>query len=119
MQTQLTNLSAAVLRRAADIQDRIESLQRELSALLETKEAQPAAPSAGGVGRRGGRKMSAAGKARIAAAARKRWAQFRAGQPKAPAKKPTRRMSPAARARLSALAKARWNKAKAAGKTKL
>src|SRR5689334_4946630 len=62
------------------------------------------------------RQMSAAARKRIAAAQKKRWAAFHAGQKTeaAPAKKaaPKRKMSPAAKARLVAnLAKARAAKA--------
>lgn len=68
--------------------------------------------------------MSAAGKARIAAAARARWARYNAEKagvsPQfSKAKSPRRRMSAAARAKIAAAAKARWAKAKAAGKSRL
>ena len=64
--------------------------------------------------------MSAAGKGRIAAAARARWAAFRKakGVPEKPAKRKYR-MSAAGRAAIAAGAKARWAKAKALGKTSL
>ena len=66
----MTNLSARQLRRAASIQDRISALQKELSRLLQTS----LTPSTSF--RR--RKISAAGRARIAAAQRARWAKVRA-----------------------------------------
>jgi hypothetical protein len=59
--------------------------------------------------------MSEAGRKRIAAAAKKMWAERRK-KAKAPS---ARHMSPAARKRLSDLAKARWAKQKRAGKTRL
>ena len=64
--------------------------------------------------------MSAAGRARIAAAAKARWAAYRGkkGTP-APAKKATRKMSAAGRAAIAAAAKARWARAKASGKNHL
>lgn len=71
------------------------------------------------------RRLSAAGRKRIAEAARKRWAAARAAQKptaetaaQAPAKKKSRtRMSPAAKKRLSESAKKRWAaKRTAAGK---
>jgi hypothetical protein len=67
------------------------------------------------------RVMSAAGKARIAAGQRLRWAKSRASAASpAPAKKARRRkVSAATRARLAAAAKARWAKAKASGKSAL
>lgn len=66
----IATLSPQQLRRAADIQERIQTLQEELSKLLGT-------PVGGrGAGRK--RNISAAGRARIAAATRARWARFRA-----------------------------------------
>jgi hypothetical protein len=112
-------LSAQQLRNAADLQERIESLQGELRALLggtETPTAQ--APTAVRAGAR--RQISAAGIERIRAAQRARWAKAKRASAagKSPAK-PKRRMSNAGRARLAALAKARWAKAKQQGRTSL
>jgi hypothetical protein len=107
----LTSLTPKALRRAADLQEKIVSLQKELSYILGAPA--DAAPSAGPKKRT----MSAAGRARIAAAARARWAKIRRGAK--PARKPRRKMSPAVRARLAALAKARWKAVKAQGKTSL
>jgi len=69
--------------------------------------------------------MSAAGKARIVAAQKARWAKIKAAKPEAkavtaikvaqPAKKKFT-MSAAAKAKISAAAKARWAKIKAAKK---
>lgn len=78
--------SAASLRRAADIQERIDTLQHELSAILGGQ-AVAAAPAAAaeaddsvkaGPGRRRRRRMSAEARARIGAAAKARWARYRA-----------------------------------------
>ena len=64
--------------------------------------------------------MSAAGRARIVAAQRARWAKRKGKQLSVkPVKKAKRQMSAAARAKISAAAKKRWAKAKAAGKTRL
>jgi hypothetical protein len=69
------NISSSQLRRAADIQDKIESLQSELNKLLGgdsengTDSKTP---------RRKRRKMSAAACAKIAAAQRARWAKAKA-----------------------------------------
>lgn len=103
------DVSAQQLRRAAELKERIEELQSELAKLLgsTTRSAEF----------RGGG-MSAAGRARIAAAQRARWAKARAGVNGA-SRKSKRRMSAAVKARLSAIAKARWKKAKAAGKKAL
>jgi hypothetical protein len=105
----LTHLSAKQLRRAADLQDKIASLQRELESYLGVS-----APASATPGRK--RRMSAAGRARIIAAQKARWAKFKSGKP---AKKAKRSMNASARARIAAAARARWAKAKAAGKKSL
>jgi hypothetical protein len=108
----MTHLSASQLRRAADIKDKIESLQKELSRLLGSTDG-AAAP-------RKRRKMSAAGRRKIAAAARARWAKVKGRKSAAkPVKKARRKMSAAARAKIATAAKARWKKAKAQGKNSL
>ena len=109
----VTNLSPAQLRKAAELKERIESLISELASILggaSSLNPQPLPPKSGR------RQMSAAGRARIAAAARARWAKLRGS---AVNSRPRRRMSAAARARIAAAAKARWAKAKAAGKSRL
>lgn len=71
------NISASELRRAADIQDKIESLRSELDRLLGDgvqTSSDSEAPQ------RKHRKMSAAARAKIAVAARARWAKVRAGK---------------------------------------
>jgi ribosomal protein L15 len=65
------NISATQLRRAADIQDKIESLQSELNKLLGNGSVAAPKPE------RKRRKMSAAARAKIAAAQRARWAKVR------------------------------------------
>lgn len=111
---QVLNLSSSDLRRAAAIQERIEELKSELSTLLG---------GSGSTVRRGRppggkRTMSAAGRARIAAAARARWAREKGETPKSgnntePGKK-RRTMSVAARKKIAAAARARWAKVRAA-----
>ncbi len=112
------NLTAQQLRQAADLQERIESLQNELSSLLGGTGRLAQAP----VSRKPGakRQISAAGIERIRAAQRARWAKVKRAQKagKSPAK-PTRRISAAGRARLAALARARWAKVKQQGKSRL
>jgi hypothetical protein len=119
-------LTSHQLKRAAAIQEQIESLHQELADLLEgsAPAPAPAAPEAADLeaaapkARR--RKISAAGLARIKAAQKLRWAKVKAGTPEEPvARKTKRRMSPAARARIGAAAKARWAAIKAAGKKRL
>jgi len=108
----MTHLSASQLRRAAGIKHKIESLQKEFSRLLGS--------TAGAAAPRKRRKMSAAGRQRIAAAARARWAKVKGRKSAAkPVKKARRKMSAAARAKIAAAARARWKKAKAAGKKTL
>src|SRR6266699_7003715 len=111
MNQSLTDLSPRQLRQAADLKERIESLQHDLAQILGSV-AQPAdrAPL------QKKHKMSAAARARIAAGARARWAKIKGTASAAPATQPKRKMSAAGRARLSAMAKARWKKARAAGR---
>jgi hypothetical protein len=71
----LRDLTGAQLRKAAAIKGRIEDLEKELTGLLGI----PEAITVGGIIRRR-RKMSAAARQKIAAAARARWARFRAGK---------------------------------------
>ncbi len=68
----LINLSSQELRRIADLKEKIDSLQDEFTRLI------------GGGGTRRKFKMSASGRARIAAAQRARWAKVR--KAKKPAK---------------------------------
>ena len=142
----IINITAQALRKAAGIQERIQSLQHELGQILDGGEI-PVPFFRASTGKRK-RRMSAASRAKIAAAARARWARIkgrkpsksrkgkmsaaglaniRAGVKKRMAKlrgastssKPRRKISAAGRARLSAMAKERWKKAKAAGKSAL
>src|ERR1039457_6545621 len=110
--TDLLSLTTKQLRRAADLKEKIEALNTELASILGAPASTPAKA-------RKKRGMSVAGRARVAAAQRARWAKIkkRKPAPKPPAKR--RKMSAPARARISAAAKARWAKAKAAGKTSL
>ncbi len=97
-------LSVAQLKRAVVVKEQIEKLEAELERLLGSAPAPATSPKA--------RRMSAAGRAAIAAAARKRWAKFR--QTPKPPKKKKFTMSAAAKAAISRAAKARWAKIKAA-----
>jgi hypothetical protein len=140
----INDLTVAQLKRAVEIREEIETLQGQLESLIGGSSS-VAAPKPGrrgpgrpksvvadnGVSEPRKRRMSAAGRARIAAAARARWAKFRSGSSEKPAKAgrpakavkadkaPKRRFNAAARAKLSAAAKARWAKAKADGKSAL
>ena len=112
----LLSLSSNQLKRAAAIKDQIESLNEELASLLggPVTAAQPGAKTS----KKG--KMSAAGRASVAAAQRARWAKVNAakaaGNAGKPAKKKKFTMSAAAKAKISAAAKARWAKIRAAKK---
>jgi hypothetical protein len=111
----ITNLSIQQLRQAADLKERIASLEKQLGQLLGSTKTVATAPKK----KKG---ISAAGRARIAAAAKARWAKIKAAKPQgAPAKTAKKKggMSAAGRARIAAAAKARWAKAKAAGKKSL
>jgi hypothetical protein len=119
----IKDLTLSQLKRAIEIREEIESLQAQLAAIGDGsgsgRVGRP--PSIIKLGRPAKRRMSAAGRARIAAAARARWAKYRGGAAngKPAAAKKTKRFNAAARAKLSAAAKARWAKAKAAGKSAL
>jgi hypothetical protein len=110
----ITNLSSQQLRHIADIMEKIDSLQYELSRIAN------GGARNGATGRTRKFKMSAAARAKIAAAQRTRWAKFNRG--KKPAKTAGGRkrvFNRAARAKIAAAARARWAKAKAAGKRNL
>jgi len=143
----ITTLTPTQLRKAADIQEKIQSLQEELGQLLGSEVSSPVeAPATEPRKKRG--KVSAAGRARMRAAQIARWAKIkgteqfttpapkrkmsaqglaniRAGVAKRMAakgkavQKPKRKFSAAGRAALAAAARARWAKVKAAGKTRL
>jgi hypothetical protein len=112
-------LTSTQLKHAADLKDRIGALEKELVSILGS--SSNSAPALAAPKKKF--TMSAAARAKIAAAQRARWAKAKGKKPaatsaaKAPAKKSGR--SASVRARLSALAKARWAKAKAAGKKAL
>lgn len=110
MSTSFNNLSVGDLRKAANIKEKIEALELELSQLLGNGSAAPAK------GKRGGGGMSAAGRAAVIAAQKARWAKFHSAQGTKPGPKPGRKkhkMSAAGRAAIAAAQKARWAKAKA------
>jgi len=106
-------LTTAQLERIITIKQQIEDLQSQLDSIDGGTGRGPARP-------KGKRRMSAAGRRAIAAAARARWAEYRGKTVKKskPAGK-RRKMSAAARAKMAAVARARWRKAKAQGKTAL
>ncbi len=111
MSNLLSSLTTAQLRHAAELKEKIDALNKQLDSILGASVAATAPKQRKG--------MSAAGRAKVAAAQKARWAKIKAVKPvaKAPAKR--RKMSAAAKAKLSAAAKARWAKVKATGKTSL
>jgi len=72
----LTTLSVKNLKQAVSIRERIESLQSQLARITGAQ----AAPVRNGARRRSKRRMSAAARARISAAAKARWAKKRGTQ---------------------------------------
>jgi hypothetical protein len=88
----ITNVSPAQLRRAADIQERILDLQKELNGILGAETSGPTErtePS-----RKGRKKVSAAGRARMRSAQLARWAKIKGtASSEGPAPKKKRRMS--------------------------
>ena len=122
----IQNLSVKQLHQAANLKEKIEVLTKQLSQLLGSTNKTVIAPKGvKGPKKKGG--MSAAGRAKIAAVQKARWAKIRAAKPVIqassfkvvsavkPAKKKFK-MSAAAKAKISAAAKARWAKIKAAKK---
>ena len=113
MSTSLNTLSVSDLRKAANLKEQIEALERELSDLIGNGSPAPAVK-----GKKGG--MSDAGKARIIAAQKARWAKVKASKPSpSPAKaaaapKKKGGISPEGLARIKAAQKARWAKFKKA-----
>ena len=73
----IAKLSPAHLRRAANLKEKIAALQNQLDALLGAEAKPVAAKPAKKKG-----KMSAAGRARIVAAQKARWAKIRAAKKK-------------------------------------
>ncbi len=103
MSNNLSTLTTAQLRRAADLKDKIEALNKELASILGG-----AAPVTVRAFKKRG--MSAAVRAKMAAAQKARWAKIKKGKPTVkPAK---RKMSAAARAKIAAAQKMRWAKLK-------
>ena len=105
------------MQEALKLGQQIDALRQRLYSLIGGQGAVPTAPKAakttGGSRGSGKRRMSPEGRARIAAAARARWAKFRkqATPGKAVVKNGSKKrggITPAGRARLAAAMKARW-----------
>src|ERR1039457_7184950 len=90
--TTMINATPQQLRKAADIQEKIQSLQEELGQLLGGETSTPAQTTEAPTSKRKKYRMSAAGRARIAAGARARWAKIKGTAPSdIPAKKAKRK----------------------------
>ena len=109
----ISNLTPQQLRTAADLQEEIAALNIQLALLLDPGSAIPAPLKAMKRAKRG---MSAAGKAKIRAATKLRWAKFYAAKSKlvaqsVPASKPAKRTISASHiAKIKAAQKIRWAK---------
>jgi hypothetical protein len=128
----ITTLTPQQLRNAADLKEQIDTLEDQLNELLGG-EVSPAAQTAieadqplqaPSNGRKKRKKVSAEGRANIAAAARARWAARRMGkntaaEPEQPVEKASSGRSVAHRKALSEAMKRRWAKARRAGKSRL
>jgi len=122
----MINLTPAQLRQAANLKEQIQGLGKQLGQLLGSAPKAAAAPAVVKAPKKKGG-MSAAGKAKIAAAQKARWAKINAVKPAikavvvakpavVAAAKPAKKkftMSAAAKAKISAAAKARWAKIRA------
>jgi hypothetical protein len=95
------DISVKDLQEAISIRQQIDNLQQRLSSLLRGAPQRPTAPT------ERGRYFSPATRAKLAAAARARWARTRSVGAAAPAARKGQ-LTPAGRRRLSQLMKARW-----------
>ena len=107
----LSSLTSAQLKRAAEIKEKLETLTLELNGLLGNGEAVVVAGAAVPARKS---KFSAAGLARLRAAQKARWAKFKLAKGDKPEKKARRKMSAAGRAKIAAGARARWARVHAA-----
>ena len=109
----ITNLTPSQLRRAAELKEKIDSLEQELASLIGSS----AAGNGSTVTKGKKSKFGPEAIARIRAGQKARWAKFNAAKggatPAKPAKK-ARKMSPEGLARIRAAQKARWAKVKSA-----
>ena len=112
--TNLTDLTTSQLHRIISIREQIEKMQSQIASIAG--DGGISSPPAAKVKKK--RRMSAAGRARIAAGARARWAKVKAAKAGAAPKK-RRKMSAAAKAKIAAAARARWAKVNAQGKKTL
>ena len=103
----MANLSG-IMEQLKKERDRVQHQLTGLNAALEAF----AAIYQGNTGTKPRRKLSAKGRASIAAARRARWAKVRGQQKVVPIAKPKRTMSVSARRKIAAAQRARWAKVK-------
>ena len=108
----ITTLTSKQLRKIINLKVQIEKLTIKLEKLAGEESSTPAKTTKTTPKRKGG--MSVAGRARVAAAQRARWAKLKGKKSVKPVKKARRKMSAAGRARIAAAQKARWAKIKGA-----
>jgi hypothetical protein len=118
--TKLTDLTTGQIQRIIAIKEQIEALQSQVDSIVADGGGGDTVPTSSAVRLPKKRRMSRAGRAAIAAAARARWIRIKgtAATASKPAKK-RRKMSAAVKAKLAAIARARWAKVRKAGKTAL
>src|SRR5437899_2386678 len=102
-------LTVLKLERALEIKRQIESLEDELRKVIAAEESD----EIGGMRSRTKGRISEAGRRRIAAAQRARWARYKRSQSQAGKPRRRRPMSAAARAKIGAAQKRRWAATKA------
>jgi len=100
------------LRKALQISEQIESLKANLASFFAGVADVSTKMYAASVTTPKKRTMSAAGRARVAAAQRSRWAKQKGSEPAPAAKSKKTGLSAAGRARIIAAQKARWAKVK-------
>src|SRR5438105_15840305 len=104
------DISVKTLQEAISIRRQIDNLEKRLSSLLEGAPPRPAGPP-------GGRYSSPATRAKLAAAAKARWARKRGATTATPIRRKGQ-LTPAGRRKLSQLMKARWAARRKAAGTK-
>jgi hypothetical protein len=95
------DISVRTLQEAISIRRQIDDLEKRLSSILAGAPAKQTAPTRG-------RYFSPGTRAKLAAAAKARWARQRAATTAAPTRKRKGQLTPAGRRKLSQLMKARW-----------
>jgi hypothetical protein len=110
MTQSLAGITAAQLRTATALKEKIEALEQELASLFQV--APPSAAIAPAMAPQP--RVSTAGRDRTAAARKARWAKVQKAAAATPATKPKRRLSPEGRRRIIEATKARWARIRAA-----